>query len=74
MAAFQFKSLVWIPVSSKVPQTTREVLTVRVDGEGTPWYTLNTYDAEHGKWYGEYLETISSDPTAWADIPSYDLY
>ncbi len=74
MAAFQFKSLVWIPVSVKVPQTTREVLTVRVFPSGYRWYTLNTYDVDHGKWYGSSLESMSSDPTAWADIPSYDLY
>lgn len=74
MAAFQFKSLVWIPVSEKVPQTTREVLTVRVAPSGMQWYTLNTYDIDHGKWYSEFLETMASEPVAWADIPSYELY
>lgn len=74
MAAFQFKSLVWIPVSEKVPQTTREVLTVRVYREGEPWYSLNTYDVDNGEWYDDDMETMASEPTAWADIPSYDLY
>ena len=74
MAAFQFKSLVWIPTSEKLPQTSRDVLVAFTGHDGTLSYCILAYESDRGRWYDYdfgYWETI---PTAWADIPSYDLY